>query len=284
MSSVADYVLGDRRGLGFIGLVHSLTAHAHRALATPESEITADEWDLAIFGHSGTVSFGAISQRWLREATKRWAADDLPRRRVRTGRRTSAGLAVRHHVNCVVWLSESLRVRPDRGQLPAALGRSDMDTFLNRLAYLESAGQISGDARIRACRDVRTVLTRIRAMGLTRPGQVAGGLGEDFALHRDDIPEEPEPAQPGRDLPPAIMRQLCSHLAEVSSAEMRCAIELAVDTGRRPEEICNLAYDCLVRDDDGLPVLVYDNHKANRCWPPRRLVTSATSSLVTSAR
>ena len=37
------------------------------------------------------VDFTGISQTWLREAAKRWAADDLPRRRVRPDRRTSGG-------------------------------------------------------------------------------------------------------------------------------------------------------------------------------------------------
>jgi hypothetical protein len=276
---ISDYVLDERRCFGFVGLVRSLGTHARRALATPETEVAGDEWDLALFGHSGTVSFLAISQRWLREGAKRWAADDLPRRRIRPGRRTSGGMAVRHHVNCVAMLSESLRVLADRGDHPASLGRPDMEAFLNRLAYLESAGRISGDARLRATREVRAVLTRIRAMGLTRPGQIAAGLGEDFAIHREDIPEKPEPAKAGRALPPEIMRQLCAHLGEISSPEMRSAIELAIDTGRRPEEICDLPYDCLARDADGGAVLVFDNHKANRLG--RRLpISEATAAVI----
>lgn len=279
VGSVADYVLDEGRNLGFVGLARSLMSHARRALATPETEVAADEWDLAIFGHSGSVSFVAISQRWLKEATKRWAADDLPRRRIRPGRRTSGGLAVRHHVNCVALLSESLRIRPDRGERPPALGRSDMEAFLNRLAYLASAWRLSGDARIRAAREVRVVLTRIRAMGLTRPGQLAAGLGEDFAIHRDDIPDKPEPAEAGRDLPAEIMSTLSSQLTRISSPEMPCGIELAIDTGRRPEEICDLALDCLSRDDDGLAVLVFDNHKANRLG--RRLpISEATAQVI----
>src|SRR6185312_10334157 len=71
------------------------------ALSTPETEVDKDEWDLTVFGHNGTVSFTGISQSRLREAAKRWAADDLPRRRIRPGRRTSAGLAVRHHIGCL---------------------------------------------------------------------------------------------------------------------------------------------------------------------------------------
>ncbi len=279
VDDVAHYTLGDRRDLGFVGLLRSLVAHARRVLASPETEVAGDEWDLAVFGHSGTLSFTAISQRWLAEATKRWAADDLPRRRVRAGRRTSGGLAVRHHVNCVAMLSESLRARDGGGEDPGSLGRPEMEAFLNRLAYLESAGRISGDARLRAAREVRAVLSRARAMGLTRPGQVAAGLGEDFAIHRDDIPDQPERAQVGRDLPTEIMRQLCDRLGEITSAEMRCAIELAIDTGRRPEEICDLPYDCLARDDDGGAVLVFDNHKANRLG--RRLpISEATAQVI----
>lgn len=280
--SLAEYVPASGRSAEFTGLVGGLTAAARRALATPQDEVVKDEWDLTVFGHSGTISFTGISQRWLREAAKRWAADDLPRRRIRPGRRTSAGLAVRHHVGCLVRLSESLRSRPDQGEHPAVLARADMEAFLNRLAYLASTGAISGDARIRACREVRAVLTRVRAMALTRPGGIAAGLGEDFTIHLGDIPVGPEPAEPNRDLPAEVMRQLCAHLDQLSSPEMRAAVELAIDTGRRPEEICALDFDCLARDEDGLPVLVYDNHKANRLG--RRLPISEHTAAVILAQ
>jgi hypothetical protein len=75
------------------------------------------------------------------------------------------------------------------------------------------------------------------------------------------------------------MRQLCAHLDELGSAVMRAGIELAIDTGRRPEELCALPFDCLARDDDGLAVLVYDNHKANRLG--RRLpISEGTAQLI----
>ena len=282
VGSIADYEVGEGRGLEFTGLVNCLIGHARRALSTPETEVTKDEWDLTVFGQNGTVSFTGITQTWLREAAKRWAADDLPKRRVRPGRRTSAGLAVRHHIGCLARLSESLRMREDRGEHAAVLGRTDMEAFLHRLAYLESIGQISDDARIPACREVRTVLTRIRAMGLTRPGGIAAGLGEDFAIGQADVPAEPEPGEPNRDLPPEIMAQLCAHLDQLTSPQMRTAVELAIDTGRRPEEICALDFDCLTRDDDGLPVLIYDNHKTNR--PARRLPIGEQTAAVVIAQ
>jgi len=281
VGSLSEYVVADGRDLEFKGLASGLAAHAGRALSTPESEVGKDEWDLVVFGHSGTVSFTGISQRWLREAAKQWAADDLPKRRIRPGRRTSAGLSVRHHIGCLVRLSESLRMRPDRGEHPAALGRADMQAFLHRLAYLESVGQISGDARIRACREVRAVLSRTRAAGLTRSGAIAVGLGDDFVIAVADIPLKPEPGEPNRDLPPQIMRQLCTHLDQLTTPETRTAVELAIDTGRRPEEICELDFDCLARDEDGQPVLIYDNHKANR--PGRRLpISEHTAALITA--
>jgi integrase len=282
VTTIFDHVLGEGRDLGFNGLVNGLTAHARRALATPETEVVKDEWDLVVFGHRGTVDFTKITQGWLRETAKRWAADDLPRRRIRVDRITSGGGAVRHHVGCLVRLSQSLRMRADRGEQPAVLGRTDMEAFLHRLAYLESIGQITADARIRACREVRHVLTRARAMGLTRPGTLAGGLGEDFAIHLADIPVQPDPGESGRDLPPEIMRQICARLDDLTTAEMRTGVELAIDTGRRPEEIAALAFDCLARDTDGSAVLVYDNHKAHR--PQRRLPISETTARVILAQ
>lgn len=281
VATLAEYVIDDGRGLEFTGLTNCLTAHAGRALATPHSEVEKDVWDLVVFGHSGTVSFVDLSQPWLRAAAKRWAAEDLPRRRVRPGRRTSAGLSVRHHISCLERLSESLRMRPDRGEDPAALGRADMVAFLGRLAFLASEGRISTDARTRACREVRTVLRFARTAGLTRPGGVAAGLGEDFSIGAADVPRKPEPAEPHRDLPAEIMAQLCAHLDKLTTPVMRTAVELAIDTGRRPEEICGLDFDCLARDGDGQPVLVYDNHKADR--PGRRLpISEHTATLITT--
>lgn len=282
LRSVADYHPVGHRDQGFTALVNSLIINARRAFATPETEVLEDQWDLAVFGHSGTVSFTGITQLWLREAAKRWAADNLPRRRIRPGRRTSAGLAVRYYVNALARLSESIRVRPDHGQVPAALGRVDVEAFLNRLGYLASTGQISIDARIRAAREVRQVLTTIRTMGLTRPGALAAGLGDDFTIAAGDIPDQPEPAEAGRGLPLAIMGQICTHLDALTSRPMRTGIELAIDTGRRPEEICDLAWDCLARDSDGLAVLVFDNHKANRLG--RRLPIGAETAVVITAQ
>jgi hypothetical protein len=44
--SLDAYVIPEQVNLGFVGLAHSLAAYARRALATPESEVAGDDWDL----------------------------------------------------------------------------------------------------------------------------------------------------------------------------------------------------------------------------------------------
>ena len=211
-----------------------------------------------MFGHHGRLSFTGISQPWLARSARAWAAGELPRHR---GRGASK---VREKVNALARLSESLRARGDHGMAPARLGRPDIEAFLARLAYLESAGMISRYHRNVICRDVRAALAGIRAIGLTRPGQAAAGLPGDFMIGRGDIPADPERGEPGRDLPPEIMAALCASLDSLQPAETRTAIQLAIDTGRRPEDILALPLDCLARDAGGGAVLVYDNAKAGR--------------------
>ena len=273
VATIADFVPGKVQQ----PVVGSFLMHLRRAAASAETEKAEDIWDLALFGRGGRMTFTAITQDWLRETAKRWVLEELPRRR---GRRV--GGTVQAYINSVARLSESLRARPDGGQVPAALGRADVENFLNRLAFQQSAGQISLRLRERICRDLRQVFEHVRALGLTRPGQPAAGLSDDFALLAGDVPHPPQPGEPSRDLPAEIIARLCEHLDEleaISSRRMRVAVELLIDTGRRPEEICAIGFGCLDRDSDGAPVLVYDNHKAARLG--RRLpVSEATAQLV----
>ena len=226
-----------------------VTLAERRPLRRPRWPRTSGTW---WFGHSGTLSFTGLSQGWLREAAKRWAADDLPNAASARGGAPAPGrrCVITWAPWCAVGVAADAR-RPRRASRGAGSGRHGGIPAPAGLPGND--GQITGDARIRACREVRAVLTRIRAMGLTRPGATAARLGEDFAIHLGDIPLEPEPAEPHRDLPPEMMRQLCAHLDALVSPQMRTAVELAIDTGRRPEEICDLDFDCLARDANGCP-------------------------------
>lgn len=257
-------------------LVQSMVDHLRRFFVDAETEKDKDVWDLTAFGASGRAWFTGISQRWLREVTKAWAVDDLPRRRG-----NGIGPGLRGRIKAMTHLSASLRLRGDHGDNPALLGRADIENFLNRLAYQQSVDQISADRRRRVLLECRAVIDRVRAMSLTRPGQPAAGLGQDFVITLVDIPRAPQ-REPDRDLPPEIMTALCRELPaleQVSNRQTRVAVELLIDTGRRPGEVCDLPWDCLARDNDGKPVLVYDNDKSNRLG--RRLpIAEATAALI----
>ena len=266
------------REKGQIG--RSLARYVRAAAGDTAAETAADMWDLAVFGSSGTLTFTGIRQQWLRQAVKRWAADEIPRHR---GERPHA--RIQRVVAAVARLSAHLHAaRSDHGEMPAALDRTDIQSFLHHLAYLESAGQISRDQRARACQDTGRALSRIRALGQTAPGQPAAGLTDSFMLTTGDVPQAAERPEPCRDLPAEVMRALTARLDDLDRGscgpEIRTGIELLMDTGRRPAEIATLAFDCLTRDADGSPVLIYDNHKNAR--QGRRLpVTETTAAVIT---
>lgn len=274
VSSLAALVIPTSRGQGYASVVHTVATHVRRGASGPHAETAKDIWDMALFGHAGRLSFTAISQPWLRATAKLWAEADLPRRRGRSG-----GDKTRHYLSSLALLSESLRQRPDRGDDPAMLARADIEAFMARLGYLHTAGTISQLTRVLACREVRKLLASARQLGATKPGGPGAGLSDQFSVHRDDIPDEPEHGKPGRDLPPEIMRQICDQLHTLAASHIRTATELLIDTGRRPEDIVALPLDCLAADANGSPVLIYDNHKANRLG--RRLpIPAATAEAI----
>ncbi|MDQ0784664.1 hypothetical protein [Streptomyces sp. B3I8] len=248
--------------------------------ATPETERLKDIWDLAVFGHSRTLNFTRIHQRPLREAVKVWAYDELPRRR---GRNVAG--SVQNMIRGMEQLSESLRLqREDEGHHLRLLSRTDMVSFCNRVAFLAESGVFGAHHRVNVIRYVRKIVNRIRVMGLTGPGEVLEGLPADFALSVEDIPDEPEDTEAGRDLPDEVMRELCDNLdllEKSSNREFRVATELLIDTGRRPDEISTLPWDCLAKDPDGTLVMVYDNSKNYRLG--RRLpIAQATAAVITA--
>jgi integrase len=257
----------------------SLARYARAAAGDTAAEMAKEVWDLAVFGSAGTLTFTGIRQTWLRQSVRRWAADELPRHR---GQRPHA--RIRHIIGAVARLSAHLHAaRADHGELPAVLGRADIESFLHHLAYLETGGQLARDRRVRICQDAGRVLTRVRGLGLTAAGQPAARLGNGFTLTTGDVPRAAERPEPGRDLPPEIMRALTAALEDLvrgsCGPEIRAGIELLMDTGRRPAEIATLAFDCLTRDADGGPVLIYDNRKSAR--DGRRLpVSEATARVI----
>ncbi|WP_329375273.1 hypothetical protein [Streptomyces sp. NBC_01483] len=146
-------------------------------------------------------------QPWLREATQAWAVDDLPRRRGLNPTGT-----MQRRINAIARLSESLRTnRSDDGVPPRLLGRDDIIFFLTRMRFLQEKGEISPSRHVEDTRAVRRLLARMRTLELAQAGQVLHGLQDDFCLREEDIPDDPEDSEAGRDLPVEVMRQLCEH-------------------------------------------------------------------------
>ncbi|GAA1614181.1 tyrosine-type recombinase/integrase [Catellatospora bangladeshensis] len=263
--------------------LHStIVAAVRQAVLDPEIERRKDVWQMSAFGYGGTLDFSEISQGWLREAVKRWALDFLPTRQGKT----PVG-KVRARVMAVAKLSASLRLqRQDRGEDFTILGAADISAFCNRLAFLQAQGVVSARLRLSTCLMARVVLDGIRRLGLTRPGQPLSGLPDDFAIRRGQIPDDSEDDEPGKDLPKEVMQVICRHLPQLgqqANDEIQTAVELLIDTGRRPSEICALAWDCLQHDADGQPVLIYDNVKSKRFG--RRLpVATTTADLIRAAQ
>ena len=235
--------LAGARSGPFTAMVNSIGPLPVWAMASPETEIARDTWDLAVFGQNGTLAFTGITQD-LVAARRPNGGPPTICRAAGSARGGAPAPGWRCVTTSAAWHGYRSRCgcAPDHGEHPQRWAAADMETFLHRLAYSSRCGQISADARTRACREVRAVLTGIRAIGLTRPGGSGHGLGDDFAIYAGDIPAKPEPGQ-NRTVtcPPRSCDSSAPTWIELTSPEMRTAVELAIDTGRRPEEICACA-------------------------------------------
>jgi hypothetical protein len=262
-------------------LARYLMTAVRRATTSPEEERRNDVWDLQVFGLRGRLRFTSIRQTWLRESAKLWAEEELPRHRGRQAAKT-----VKTTVAAVSELSASLHLsRTDHGDLPRELSRRDIVALTNRFAHRQRTGEISEKIRLTSCRALRRFLLDIRAMGLSRPDGMAAGLPDDVIMNRQDIPPEPGPDEAGRDLPAWVMRILNDNLPTLeqrSGIDVRRMTELMIDTGRRPDEICQLRLDCLTRDGQGKSVLITPTRRttspADGCPSPRPQRRSSPTS------
>jgi integrase len=107
-------------------------------------------------------------------------------------------------------------------------------------------------------------------------------------LHAPQRPaqKDPDRAPRPRSLPDTALKVIAANLGLF---EERCGIserritELPIDTGRRPDEVCTLRWDCLERDASGDPSLIYTHTKNHR--PARRLpVSEATAAVITAQK
>ena len=260
------------------------------AYRDPESELTGDCWDLRVLGRRGQLDFTPITQDWLRDGVKQWAAATMGRLK------DTVTLQVR--VRAMGVLSKILATGPGGGDNPAALNRRDVDRFLLRMKAVSSpnTGTMSPNSAFHIAKSCGLVIREATEMGFLP------GLNPTFLFRRGDthwpIIEEEE----GRALPAHVVAQLDNHtalltqtpgaaedsprkpahrslgvLGERAGTVAVLAYLLLKGTGRRVGEIASLHLDCLDVDEHGKAVLIYDNHKASRM---RRRLPLADSDLV----
>lgn len=69
-------------------------------------------------------------------------------------------------------------------------------------------------------------------------------------------------------------------LEQAPGAHVWAAVEMLMDTGRRPTGICELGWDCLEHDTDDKYALIYTDFKANKAR--RRMpITGKTAQMIT---
>jgi integrase len=247
-------------GQGSKGVWSLLCADVRLATLGPEEMRHQDFWWGSILGKAGNLDFTPIRQKWLREVTKSWAWEKHLGYRDRLTE--CAGV-----IRAVSLLSDYLATRPDGGELPNALGRDDIVGFCNQLAVL--ARRADSDPEALSSYMHSRVMSRVH--NLLRDSRDRGHLDEvpsGFTVLASDVPDRSggsRSEEPGRALPNVVVQQLLSASAlELLEARDRLserrAIELLAHTGRRPSEICSLAWNCLRDSADG-PVLVYVEEK-----------------------
>jgi hypothetical protein len=148
------------------------------------------------------------------------------------------------------------------------------------LAVLGSTGSI--DFTVLTQPWLREIAKHGASEDLARPGGCAPGLPGEFGVRPEDIPPPIHVDGPGRALPNEVMNVLNDALPQLearSGRDARVAVEILMDTGRRPDQICQLPLDGLERDGDGKYVLIYTDYKENRLH--RRLpIPDSTANLV----
>lgn len=254
-----------------------LQTEVRRATGPPRDEVAKGKWRLALWGHGGNLDFTGIRQPALREATKDWAWEEIPRHR------DSVATQMRALVASVVRLSESLWFnREDHGLRVEDWGRQDVVHWLAYLGHLVADGRMSPSLRASTIANARRVLSDMREAGLTGPGRPLEGLPHDFVVRGTDVPKKTRGEQAPRSLPPGLVALLEGQLdllAAQAGPEAAAAVELIMVTGRRPDEICRLPWDCLEVGRDGKFTLVYTDYKNLRL--ARLLpVDEATAALV----
>ncbi|MDQ6837798.1 MAG: tyrosine-type recombinase/integrase [Actinomycetota bacterium] len=249
---------------------------------TPELECTKDVWDLRVWGLAGSLYFvggpaprnptklpmDPIHQRWLRDAAKAWAASRLPLASTDTG--------VRSVVTAVGRWSAHLSGREGGGDDPTMLAKDDITSFLAALRVMVNQGRLHPYMHTRTVSCLRRFLREGRDLELDQRGKPLFGLARSVGVELREVPAAPKRDagdEVGDAIPDAVLVQLLGddNLA-LLSPDGRRRFEIGLEVGRRPGELCRLAYDCVAYDQrineqtgeaELKPVLLHDMRKVH---------------------
>ena len=296
-SSLAELVGAPMNSSSRRFLSHTLDA-IELATKSPESECRLDRWDLRVWGFGGVLTFVGghppkhpghvptepIRQDWLRDAAKRWAASRLPLLRTPS--------MVQAVITAVGRWSAHLGRRPDAGQDPRALAKDDITSFLAALRVLVNQDKLSPYMHNKTVGFLRQFLSECRDLELDQDRGPLSGLARSVAVAREEIPPKPDTNpddEVGDALPDAVLAQLLdeANLAQLAPHARR-RFQIGLEVGRRPSELCGLAFNCLAYDQrvneqtgqpEMVPVLVHDMPKVNK-FGCRLPIHSHTAELV----
>ncbi len=241
-------------------------------LTSAEEERRKDVRDLMVFGHTDagrarrrTPDFTGIHQDWLREAAKSRAYAKMPATGTCWPGKVIADVAL---------LPDAIAAGPAGGRSPAGAGRAGIERFFHLARNRRKPGgkPYAGSTLQANVHHARSFLQDAAALGLLRgvpPGfALLNGEGIKVAVVERDAGR--------RSIPGSVIAELDNHLhlpgrhpvrgpaGRLCPQLQRLACELLRDTGRRAGEITTLSLDCLWRDNDGSPWLIYDNTKPGR--------------------
>ena len=233
--------------IAFVRYAHALVADLDGEPA-PTDEYERDTWDSRRLGiptrpPNYRISFGAITQPWLKEAAKAWA-----RFRLATGR---AVTTVAQDVLGLAWFSRFLAKERLRARGEAVIARPLIESYLSYLASASLADQ----TRLGYLVSLRIFLDDCRRH------RYLAKLPAEARLYQDDMPHHGEYLP--RFVPEFVMAQLeaDASMARLPDDTTRHLVTVLIETGLRASDVCNLSLGCVIEDSVGWPCLRYYNSK-----------------------
>lgn len=254
----------------------------------PEDFKESDLWPGSVFGREGALDFTGFRVPWLKDGVRNWCWNHLTR--------YTEFRELSRVVTAIRCLDTYLVGRPHRGTDLDALGRDDIVGFTIHLSVLVTANAPINDYKNRETRfrwsdnHRASTLARVRlVMRWARDTGLLTGIPQDFAVTDDLVPPRNRTREDedtvGKALPTVVLRQLLSaaflsRLSESWSQEGVHFVQVMAETGRRPSEICTLAFTCLDEQTPDGPWLDYVENKTTRGQRRKLPISTAAANVI----